>query len=255
MPANKLELWAAIESDRMQNAVLREFYTERDVVMEERRRSYEAEPMGKLWETFQATAFVAHPYGQPTIGWMSDIEYLSRTKAEAFLHKYYAPNNAIVAIVGDIDTDATIALVEKYFAAIPPGTPVGPVTVEEPQQMGEKEIEIVGDAEPQLLIGFHKPTFPDPDDYVFDVIDMLLSQGRTSRLYRKLVVEKQLVTEVSTFTAPGKPLPEPVRDRSHSQRPAHRQGSGAGDLAGTGAPEGRAGNGAGTEADTEFTRV
>jgi predicted Zn-dependent peptidase len=207
LPANKLELWAAIESDRMRNAVLREFYTERDVVMEERRRSVEAEPMGRLWEAFQSTEFVAHPYGQPTIGWMSDIEYLSRTKAERFLHKYYAPNNAIVAIVGDIDPEATIALVEKYFGSIPPGTKVGPVTVSEPAQNGEKRVEIVGDAEPQLLIGFHKPTIGDPDDYVFDVIDMLLSDGRTSRLYRKLVVDKQLATDVGTFTAPGSRYP------------------------------------------------
>lgn len=207
LPANKLELWAAIESDRMRHPVLREFYTERDVVMEERRRSYEAEPMGRLWETFLATAFVAHPYGQPTIGWMSDIEYLSRTKAEAFLHKYYAPNNAIVAIVGDIDPAATIALVEKYFGAIPPATPVGPVTLAEPPQFGEKRLEIVGDAEPQLLIGFHKPTIPDPDEYVFDVIEMLLAEGRTSRLYRKLVTEEQLATGVSIFTAPGSRYP------------------------------------------------
>ena len=207
LPANKLELWAAIESDRMQNAVLREFYTERDVVMEERRRSYDSEPEGRLWETFQATAFVAHPYGQPTIGWMSDIENLTRTKAEAFLHKYYAPNNAIIAIVGDIDTDRTIALVERYFGDIPPGTPVGPVPVEEPAQDGEKRIEIMADANAELLIGFHKPTLPSPDDYVFDVIDMVLSNGRTSRLYKKLVVEKQLATEVGSFGAPGSRYP------------------------------------------------
>jgi predicted Zn-dependent peptidase len=207
MPANKMELWATIESDRMKNAVLREFYTERSVVMEERRRSYEAEPEGRLWETFMATAFTVHPNGQPTIGWMSDIENLSRTKAEAFLHKYYAPNNAIVAIVGDIDPDKTIALVEKYFGDIPPGTPVPPVAVSEPQQYGEKRIEIVGDAESELLIGYHKPTLPSPDDYIFDVIDMVLADGRTSRLYRKLVLEKQLVTGISTFTTPGSRYP------------------------------------------------
>lgn len=207
IPANKLELWAAIESDRMQNAVLREFYTERSVVMEERRRSYDAEPEGKLWETFLADAFNAHPNGQPTIGWMSDIENLTRTKAENFLHKYYAPNNAIVALVGDIDAQKTIALVERYFGAIPPGTPVPPVAVEEPQQAGEKRTEVVGDAEPELMIGFHKPTLPAPDDYVFDVIDMLLTNGRTSRLYKKLVLEKQLVTAVSSFGAPGSRYP------------------------------------------------
>jgi len=207
LPANKLELWAAIESDRMQHAVLREFYTERSVVMEERRRSAEAEPEGKLWETFLATAFIEHPFRVPTIGWMSDIDNLTRTKAEAFLHKYYAPNNCIIAIVGDINPDQTIALVERYFAKIPPGTPVPPVAIAEPSQSGEKRLEVVGDAGAELLIGFHKPTLPAPDDYVFDVIDMLLADGRTSRLYKKLVVEQQLATEVSTFSAPGSRYP------------------------------------------------
>ena len=203
LPANKLELWAAIESDRMQNAVLREFYTERSVVMEERRRSYDAEPEGKLWETFIANAFNAHPNGQPTIGWMSDIENLTRTKAESFLQKYYAPNNAIIALVGDIDPQKSVALVEKYFGNIPPGTPVPPVPVEEPQQAGEKRTEVIGDAEAELMIGFHKPSLPHPDDYVFDVIDMLLTDGRTSRLYKKLVLEKKLATSVSSFGGPG----------------------------------------------------
>lgn len=207
LPSNKLELWAAIESDRMQNAVLREFYTEMKVVKEERRRSYDAEPEGKLWETFIADAFNAHPNGQPTIGWMSDIENLTRTKAERFLHKYYGPNNAIMAIVGDIDPKKTLALVERYFGAIPPKEPVSPVAVEEPVQQGEKRTEVIGDAEPELMIGFHKPTLPDADDYVFDVIDMLLTDGRTSRLYRKIVQEKQLATSVSAFSAPGTRYP------------------------------------------------
>jgi len=207
LPSNKMELWAAIESDRMQNAVLREFYTEMKVVKEERRRSYDAQPEGKLWETFIANAFNAHPNGQPTIGWMSDINNLTRTKAERFLHKYYAPNNAIMAIVGDLDPQQTIALVEKYFGSIPPGTPVPPIAVEEPIQEGEKRTEVIGDAEPELMIGFHKPTLPAPDDYVFDVIDMLLTDGRTSRLYKKLVQEKQLATSVSAFSAPGSRYP------------------------------------------------
>jgi predicted Zn-dependent peptidase len=207
LPSNKLELWAAIESDRMQNAVLREFYTERAVVMEERRRSYEAEPEGKLWETFIASAFNAHPVGQPVIGWMSDIANLTRTKAESFLHRYYAPNNAIIAIVGDIDPEKTIALVERYFGSIPPGTPVPPLAVEEPPQQGEKRIEVIGDAGADLMIGYHKPTIPHPDELVFDVIDMLLADGRTSRLYRKLVVEQQLATGAGAFSAPGHRYP------------------------------------------------
>jgi len=203
LPANKLELWAAIQADRMLNPVLRQFYTERNVVMEERRRRFDAEPSGKLWEDFLAAAFVMHPYGQPVIGWPSDIENLSRTKAEEFLHKYYAPNNAVVAIIGDIDPQKTIGLVERYFGPIPPGTPVAPVADDEPQQAGERRIQVIGDAEPELLIGFHKPTLPNNDDYVFDVIDMLLASGRTSRLHKQLVEQKQLATDVSTMTIPG----------------------------------------------------
>lgn len=207
LPANKLELWAAIESDRLQNAVLREFYTERSVVMEERRRSYDADPESKLWETFLASSFLAHAYGQPTIGWMSDIENLTRSKAEQFFHNYYAPNNAIVAIVGDIDTKATIAMVERYFGAIKPGKVPPPVTTEEPKQGGERRIELVADAEPTVMIGFHKPGIATPDDYVFDVINMILGSGRTSRFYKKLVIEKQIATEVGAFDAPGSRYP------------------------------------------------
>jgi len=207
LPANKLELWAVIESDRLRNAVLREFYTERNVVMEERRRSYDADPQGKLWESFLAAAYQAHPYRQPIIGWMSDIENLSRTKAESFLHRYYAPANAVVAIVGDIDPVKTIALVEKYFGALPPGVPVPPVATVEPRQLGERRIEILDDSEPQFMIGYHKPTIPDPDDYTFDVITMLLAEGKNSRLYKKLVVEKQLASEVSAFYGPASRYP------------------------------------------------
>ncbi len=207
LPSNKLELWAAIESDRLQNAVLREFYTERSVVMEERRRSYDADPESKLWETFVATSFLTHPYGQPTIGWMSDIENLSRTKAEQFFHNYYAPNNAIVAIVGDINTTETIALVERYFGMIKRGKVVPPVTALEPKQAGERRIELSAEAEPTLIMGFHKPGIATPDDYVFDVISKILGSGRTSRFYKKLVIDEQLASETSVFDAPGTRYP------------------------------------------------
>jgi len=207
LPSNKLELWAAIESDRLQNAVLREFYTERLVVMEERRRSYDADPVSKLWETFVASSFLAHSYGQPTIGWMSDIENLTRSKAEQFFRNYYAPNNAIVAIVGDIDTKKTIALVERYFGGIKPGKEPPPVTAQEPKQSGERRIELVAEAEPTVMIGFHKPAINSPDDYVFDVINEVLGSGRTSRFHKKLVIEKQIASDIGVFDAPGHRYP------------------------------------------------
>ncbi|MDA8414920.1 MAG: pitrilysin family protein [Desulfobacteraceae bacterium] len=207
LPSNKLELWAAIESDRMQNPVLREFYSERAVVMEERRRSTDADPESKLWETFVASSFLAHPYGQPTIGWMPEIENLTRTKAERFFHAYYGPQTAIVAIVGDINPKATIALVERYFGGIPAGGEPPPVTAVEPKQAGERRIELIAEAEPTLIMGFHKPAITAPDDYVLDVISMILGNGRTSRFHKDLVVEKQLATDVGVFDAPGSRYP------------------------------------------------
>jgi predicted Zn-dependent peptidase len=138
---------------------------------------------------------------------MSDLENLTRTKAEGFLKRYYAPNNAIVAIVGDIDIKKTIDLVERYFGDVPPGVTVPPVAVVEPPQVGEKRLEVLEDASPQIMIGFRKPAINHPDDAVFDVIDMILADGRTSRLYRKLVMEQQLATEVGVFGAPGARYP------------------------------------------------
>ena len=207
LPANKLELWAALESDRMQNAVLREFYTERDVVMEERRRSTESNPSGLLYEKLLATAFAVHPYRNPTIGWDSDIAHLTLDETRQFLHRYYAPANTVIALVGDVDFASAKALVERYFGAIPAGTRVPPVTAVEPPQHGEKRVRVEFDAEPQLAIAFHKPTLPAKADYAFDLLDQILTQGRTSRLYQTLVVEQQLATSVSSYTAPGSRYP------------------------------------------------
>jgi predicted Zn-dependent peptidase len=207
LPSNKLELWALLESERMKHAVLREFYTERDVIREERRRSYETNPDGLLYETLLATAFTVHPYRNPIIGWHSDIANLSLAETRDFLHRYYAPVNTTIALVGDIRATDAIALVERYFGDIAPGEPVPAVTVEEPEQRGEKRVTINFDAEPRLAMAFHKPTLPSKDDYVFDLIDQVLGQGRTSRLYKRLVEELQLATSVSVHGAPGSRYP------------------------------------------------
>lgn len=207
LPSNKLELWAMVESDRMAHAVLREFYTERDVVLEERRRSYDSNPDGLLYEQLLATAFTVHPYRHPIIGWPSDISNLSPRQARDFMHRYYAPVNTVIALVGAIDFDEAVAMVGRYFGHLPAGTPVPGVATVEPPQRGERRVKVVFDAQPKLEVAFHKPTLPSRDDYVFDVIDQLLGQGRTSRLYQTLVVEKQLAAEVATYGAPGSRYP------------------------------------------------
>ncbi len=207
LPANKLELWAAIESDRLQNAVLREFYTEREVVREERRRSYESNPSGLIYEALVANAFTVHPYRNPVIGWDSDIANLSLAEARDFFSRYYRPVNMIVTLVGDFNADETLAMVKKYFGQIPPGTPVPRVIDVEPKQRGEKRVTINFDAEPSLSIGFHKPAMPHRDDYCADLLMDILTRGATSRLYKRLVVDEQLVSHVESYGAGGSRYP------------------------------------------------
>ncbi len=196
LPANRLPLWAALESDRMAHPVLREFYKERGVVMEERRLRTDDSPNGLLYETFTSTAFQAHQYGVPTIGWASDIQSLTPEAAEEFFKTYYGPNNATVAIVGDIDPKGVMLLLERTFGKIPASPAPPPILTQEPPQRGERRVEVEFDAEPSLAIGYHKPALGSADDFVFDVIDSVLSDGMTSRLYTTLVKEKRLAASV-----------------------------------------------------------
>ena len=198
LPANRLPLWAAIESDRMANPVLREFYKERGVVMEERRLRNDDSPTGLLFETFTSAAYRAHPYGIPTIGWESDILSLTPAATEAFFKTYYGPGRATIGIVGDINPKEVIALIERTFGQIPAAPPPPQVVTAEPPQRGERRVEVEFDAEPSIAIGFHKPGIGHPDDYVFDVIDEILTDGLTSRLYSKLVREGRLAASVNS---------------------------------------------------------
>jgi len=208
LPANRLPLWAAIESDRMANPVFREFYKERGVVMEERRLRNEDSPTGLLFETFTSAAFRAHGYGVPTIGWGSDILSLTPHETEAFFRTYYGPNRATISMVGDLDPKEVITLIENTFGKIPAApAPTARMPVE-PEQRGERRVEVEFDAEPAIVIGFHKPGLGHPDDDVFDVIDAILSEGVTSRLYQKLVREQRLAASVHTDAShPGARAP------------------------------------------------
>ena len=203
LPSNKLELWASIESDRLQNAVLREFYTEREVVREERRRSYESNPSGLLYEALISNAYKVHPYRNPVIGWDSDIANLSLEEARDFFSRYYRPVNMVITLVGDFKSAEALALVKKYFSKIPPGTPVPQVVDVEPPQRGEKRIMVNFDAEPDVSIAFHKPAMPHLDDYCADLLMNILAGSPTSRLYKRLVVEEQLASSVEIYGAPG----------------------------------------------------
>jgi predicted Zn-dependent peptidase len=202
LPSNRLELWAYLESDRLSDPILREFYSERDVVYEERRLRIDNSPYGKLIEQFNAAAFTAHPYSWPVVGWASDLETVLREEVEAFFRQYYSPNNIVIAIVGDVKFNDVVRLVERYFGDIPPSkTPVPPVTTVEPEQKGERRASVEYDAEPRLAIGYHIPAGGDIDFEVFDIIASILTRGRTSRLYKGMVEEKQLVTSINAWAS------------------------------------------------------
>lgn len=208
LPANKLELWARIESERMMAPVFREFYAERKVIMEERRQSIESDPDGKLMEQFLAAAFIAHPYGRPILGWPYDMSYLSIKDLDGFLKQYHTPSNTVIAVVGNIHHQDVLRLITNYFGPIPAGEPPESRITEEPPQLGERRIAVSFDANPRLVMGFHKPTLPSHDDYVFDVIQALLTDGRVSRLHKVLVAEKAVAESVrSASSMPGTRYP------------------------------------------------
>jgi predicted Zn-dependent peptidase len=208
LPSNKTELWAYLESERFLRPVLREFYEERDVVHEERRQSTDSEPIGRLVEQFQATAFVAHPYHHPTIGYESDLQAFTLTDAQAFYRANYAPGNLITAVVGDIHPKELVPLLERYFGRIPARPLPAPLRTVEPPQTAEKVVTLEDLAQPIYLEAYHKPAETDPDQATFDAIDDILSAGRTSRLYRALVRDHQLAVQVNSFSGfPGKLYP------------------------------------------------
>src|SRR3989339_1819119 len=204
LPVNKLELWAFIESDRMKNLVLREFYSERDVVMEERRLRTENSPFGLLIEQLNAVTFIAHPYRWPTIGWRSDVQNITKSETSEYFKKYYAPNNAVIIMVGDFNPNDATKLVEKYFGDIP-GQPAPPkVKTVEPEQKGERRVEIEFESNPYIAISYHIPEIGHPDLYALDVVSSLLSDGRTSRLYKSMIEEKRIAVMAHAYDQIGK---------------------------------------------------
>jgi len=207
LPANRAKLWFLLESDRIRNPVLREFYSEREVVMEERRLRVETQPGGLLREEFLQAAFRAHPYGRPVVGVASEIQAVTRNSAQEYFKRYYGPNNAVVAIVGDINVDSMTAWANRYFGDIPAGEPHRAVVTQEPPQHGERRIDVEYDANAQLLIGYHVPNGEHPDGPALSVLSAILTGGRTSRLYQRLVIRDRIAANIGSGMAPGQLYP------------------------------------------------
>ena len=208
MPSNRLELWAYLESQRIGHPVEREFYKERNVVQEERRMRVDSSPTGRMVEQFLASAYVAHPYRRPGVGWESEISQVSATEATEFHEKYYVPSNIVVAVVGDLKASEAMPILEKYFSPIPAGPKPEPMTTVEPAQVAEKFVTIREATQPFYIEGYHRPDYRDPDDSVYDAISDIFSNGRTARLYRSLVRDQQIAAEAQGFSGfPGQKYP------------------------------------------------
>ncbi|HTF44316.1 MAG TPA: pitrilysin family protein, partial [Terriglobales bacterium] len=208
LPENRLELWAYLESERFIHPVMREFYKERNVVIEERRTRTDSNPTGRLVEQFVSAAFQANQYHQPTIGWMADLNTFSASDAQKFFEEYYVPSNMVVAVVGDLKASTAMPVVEKYFGRIPSHPKPDDRTTVEPPQNSERRVVLHESAQPLYLEGYHRPDYRDPDDAVYDAIADLMSSGRTSRLYRVLVRDKKIAAYSAGFTGlPGNKYP------------------------------------------------
>ncbi len=203
LAADRGHLPLELEPDRMVNLLLNpdEVERERSVVMEERRLRTDDDPTSSLWEKVQATAFTVHPYGNPVIGWMEDIRKLSRGDLQAFYKTYYAPNNAVVVVVGDFNRAELLPRIQKAFGAIPRGPAPPPVRIVEPPQNGERRVTLTReDAKlPFIMAVYHAPNLTDADSYPLEVLEVILAGGKSARLHRNVVYEKQLALSAGAY--------------------------------------------------------
>jgi predicted Zn-dependent peptidase len=195
VPANKLELWMWMESDRILHPVFREFYAERDVVFEERRMRTDSTPLGKFQEEFNAMFWESSPYAWPTVGWPSDIPAISKAQADEFYSTYYSPQNITLILVGDLEPAKAEGLAQKYFERIPRGPKDPPdIVTLEVKQMAEKRMNAEAEANPQVDILWHTVPFQHRDSYALEILAQVLST-RTGRLYKGLVLGNGVATE------------------------------------------------------------
>ena len=203
LPENRKELWFSLESDRFKNPVFREFYKEKNVVREEKRRS-ESQPVGRLVQEFLSVAYTAHPYGRPNIGWSSDITATTMEDTRKFYETYYVPNNITIAIVGDITAERAQELAQEYFGDMESAEEPPPVYTKEPKQRGERRFTIQGQSQPFFIMGYHTVPQDHPDFQALQLLGNVLSGGRTSILYKRMVEQEQTALQVGAFNGfPG----------------------------------------------------
>ncbi len=207
-PSNKLELWMSLESERFLDPVFREFYKEKDVILEERRMRVENSPIGIMMEKLIDTSFKVHPYKRPVIGYDQDIRNLTREDVQKFFNAYYVPNNLTIAVVGDVNAEQVRKLAQIYFGRYKAKEKAVAQISVEPKQTQTREVSVELRSQPWYLEGYHRPAMTHPDHAVYEIIGSLLSSGRTSRLYKSLVEKQQLALSAQGFSGfPGDKYP------------------------------------------------
>ncbi|MGF1461518.1 MAG: M16 family metallopeptidase [Leptolyngbyaceae cyanobacterium] len=208
LPSNRLELWMSLESERFLEPVFREFYEEKEVILEERLMRVDISPFGKFIEVFLEEAFDVHPYRRPVIGYQEDLFTATRDSVRNFFDTYYGPNNLIGVIVGDVEAAEVQQMAEAYFGRFQSRSLPAEVTIEEPPQTTPKSFTLELPSEPWYLEGYHRPSITAPDHVVYGLIEGVLLQGRTSRLYKELVEDQQIALDVGGFSGfPGDKYP------------------------------------------------
>jgi zinc protease len=235
LAADRVDLALELEADRMQGLVLDrpELATEREVVKEERRLRTEDDPQGALVEALFAQAYFSHPYHWPVIGWFGDLEAMTLDDLQRHYDTYYSPNNATLVVVGDINADRLLPTIKQLFEPIPRGPEPKSITTMEPEQKGERRFLLKREAQvPFVMIGYRVPNFTSEDSYALDILDSILSHGKSARLYQSLVYEQKSALAVGSeysllqadpglfyfyaLVSPGQ-KPESVEDALHQE--------------------------------------
>lgn len=203
LPRSAFEFWCRMESDRLLRPVMRQFYQERDVVLEERRMRFDDDPGGKLYELLLGVAYQRHPYRAPVIGYERDIRGLTATKLDEFRKRYYTPKNIVVSIVGRVNPEEDMKVIREYFGALPKGPEVIRDVPVESQPEGERRVALKMAASPQLIVAYAKPNYPHADDPALTVAGEILSGSKISPLYVELVKRRQLAAGISQEEGPG----------------------------------------------------
>ncbi len=204
LPSNKLELWMSLESERFLEPVFREFYEEKEVILEERRMRVDNSPIGRLVEVFLETAFEQHPYRRPVIGYADDLYGATRRDIKEFFEAYYGPSNLVAVVVGDVNPRQVQRLARTYFGRFPAQASPSPVTFTEPPQTAPRSFTLSLPSQPWYLEGYHRPSLTHPDHAIYGMIEALLTQGRTARLYQSLVEGQRLALNVGSLNGfPG----------------------------------------------------